>query len=209
MSRPASLALALLASVCGATALGATARAQDAAAYGVEVGPRSSVDEVVIAWDVGDHALARQLAREARRDAPDDALVRLVSTGLSIDLDPHVVLVLGEAERAAAVAELDAIGAQRETGHILGIVSAGVGVIAALVVGYLPVLVEPSCSFSCETSDRIRFGGGVVGIAALIVGGVAVGFQVDAGGRTSRWGEGLRAGTGSLTLGPGTLRVTF
>jgi len=57
--------------------------------------------------------------------------------------------------------------------------------------------------------DRIRFGGGVAGIGALVVGGVALGFQLDAGGRTSRWGEGLGAGDGSVTLGPGTLRVTF
>jgi hypothetical protein len=169
---------------------------------------RSPIDEAVIAWDVGDRPLAVRLAREARREAPDDALVRLVSTGLSIDLDPHVVLTLGEAERAAALAELDAIGAQRDTGHILGIVSGGVGAVALLVVGYLPTVIEPSCSIGCETSDRIRFGGGVVGIAALIVGGVAVGFQVDAGGRTSRWGESLRGG-GTMTLGPGSLRLTF
>lgn len=55
----------------------------------------------------------------------------------------------------------------------------------------------------------MRFAGGVVGITALVVGGVGVGFHVDAGARTARWGEGLRQPLGAVRLGLASLAVTF
>lgn len=203
---PTAPLLSALLLVATTLVVGAPALAQPAQTYGA---PTTTLDRAVIAWEAGDPPLARQLAREARRESPDDALTRLVATGLQIELDPHVLLNLGAEERSAAVSELDAIDAQRETAHIVGIVSGGVGVVGLFLALSLPALLEPTCSLVCDQYDGLRFGGGLVGIGALVGAGVAIGMHADAGGWLGRWGEQRRIGVGSVSLRPSSIAVRF
>ena len=186
--------------------VGARALAQSAPTYGA---PTTTLDRAVIAWEAGDPQLARQLAREARRESPDDALTRLVATGLQIELDPHLLLSLGADQQTAAVAELDAIDAQRETVHIVGIVSGGVGLVGLFLALSLPTLLDPTCSLVCDRYDGLRFGGGLVGIGALVGAAVAIGMHADAGGWLGRWGEQRRIGVGAVSLRPSSILVHF
>lgn len=195
-----SLALSL---VVFATSVGVSS-AQAQSPYGAPT--RSAIDEAVIAWDAGDPQLARHLVREARREAPDD---ELVATAIQVELDPHVVLGLDAAGRTSAMAELQAIDAQRDTAHIVGIVSGAVGLVGVFLALSLPALIDPMCSLGCEEQNGLRFGGGLTGIGALIGAGVAIGMHVDAGGWLQRWADGLRAGSGAVALRPTSFTLRF
>ncbi len=192
-------------------ALASPLSAQEAATGYAAVGEPgvTTLEEAVLAWDAGDVALARLRAREARRAAPNDQLARLVDVAIATNLDPHLVLELDATARGVAIDELREIDAQRETAHIVGIVSGAVGLIAIFVALSLPALIQPMCSLGCEDMNPFRFGGGLAGIGALIGGGVAIGMHVDAGGWTERWADGRRASGPTLSLGPTSITIGF
>lgn len=171
-----------------------------------DVALRQSLEQVAAAWSSGDPVLARRLAVDARRAAPEDPMTRLVLSAVRTELHPHVVLQLDAEARQRATDELDAIDAQRLHGHIVGIVSGVVGLAGIAIAVYVPELMATSmsCGLTCPSFDTLHFVGGSIGLLALVGAGVALGLQVDAGARLGRWADGLR-----VDLGPGSLALRF
>lgn len=164
------------------------------------------IDDAALAWRTGQPTLARDLARAALSAHPEHPRARLVEAAIRTQLDPAIVLALDPLEQRASLEEFEAIGAQHLHAHVVGIVSAGIGLVGVLVSIYLPTLVDSSCfTPACEENrTSMRASGSLVGVLGLIGGAVGIGLHVDAGARWGRWADGLR-----VSVSPGSLALRF